>query len=204
MSKQDLRRIRLVSRHFHDMQGLKPALGGVALALGLSAWQATGSVSVTILAGVTLLVVADTGAKALDRYYSARIGRVVQSQRFQSWWALGFGPAMLMIDEVQYHFGTGMPSFLWLLCSGLPLWIVVDGWPYRTQHLLTVIAFWVLAFSVTPSGGLAQMVPGAWAVSTALIATGLADHFLLLRIIDSKHDDPVSEGAVDHAGIPSP
>lgn len=201
MSQQDLRRIRLVSRHFHDMQGLRWVLIGVALAMLVSAWQGTRSQIATFLVGAMLLVALDVGIKPVVRYYSARVGRVVKAERFPLW-LLGIGPAMLAIDEVQYHFVNGMPSFWWLLVSGLPLWLVVDGWPYRTHHLLTVIALWILAFGhvgVTASDRLAWMAPGVWAVSVALIATGLADHFLLLWIIDSKHDEPVSEAAAEHA-----
>lgn len=201
MADIDLARVRLVSRHFHDLQGLRIALLGAALGILAQVWLLTRSETWTVFAGLCVFLAIIYPTVMLNRYYATRVGRVVPEGREQFWRGC-IGSVAIVLFRVESHAAPAYPSFPWLLLGAYPLWLAIDGWPYRWYQLLTFLAAVFVAFGhvglTRSSPELAWMAPRMWAVSLALIATGLFDHFLLLRIIESKHD-AVSEAAAEHA-----
>ena len=82
----------------------------------------------------------------LKMHYARALGAWSGRRRITLAGWSGGGPAMLAIDEVQYHFVNGMPSFWWLLVSGLPLLARrSSGWPSRVHQHLTFLAPVVVA-----------------------------------------------------------
>jgi hypothetical protein len=118
----------------------------------------------------------------LDCFY-ARLGRVRMTERGNVVWRwLGLIAVVLLLAEA--HTRSGGPSLVWLVCSVYPLWLAADGWPLRWWHLGTFATMIYVAFgraNYPDPPGFAWMAPRIWTFSLTLIATGIADHYLLLR-----------------------
>jgi len=187
----DPRLIRVVARHFDDLQGLRTTawmLWMVAVfwmqqvLLPRGGWL---RLSWFVLVGAYTPLVGDP----LRRYYARRVGRVA-GRGFPPlelrWgvWLLAAGPIL----------AGGRPyaalSLAWL---AYPIYLVASGWPYRKQHLLTVaVAAGVAAIRLV--SGAAWPVPDAdiadplMVVVLTLAVTGLFDHALLVRILRPSRD----------------
>ena len=79
-----------------------------------------------------------------------------------------------------------------------PAWIVWDCWPLRRYHLFTVAGALYVSFthvrvpSISEDVWLAQ---GLLILCWTFVATGLADHLLLVHLTQRSTGDPVNQGA---------
>ena len=144
MDERTLARIRLVSRRYGELRGLRTvALGaGVAVPFGLffvsgsdsDVWFFTATFIAVLLALVTRWWA--------GRYYEAEFGRVVPAQSGQARGILlgvSFGMSGIVVQDI---FGDSVQR-LWPFVWTAPflLWIAIRDWPWRTHHLLTAAAF---------------------------------------------------------------
>jgi hypothetical protein len=199
MADTDPRLVRLVTRHFADLQGLRLAASAPVYLVASWAWLATGRELAVFVWGGAALLVAGVMQHVLGRFY-ARFGRVQSSGRgrrgnFIPYW---FGGMMVLLLRVQEHTMPGAPSLFWLLVSVYPLWLAADGWPLRWWHVGTFASMVYVAFgrSTYPDPpAFAWMAPRMWAFSATLVVTGILDHVLLLRIFRQTRDDAAEESA---------
>jgi hypothetical protein len=180
----DPRLVRLVTRHFVDLQGLRIAAFAPFYLAASCAWLATSSELPVVVWGGSAMVFALALIHMLDGFYG-RLGRVRMAERTDFLWRwLGLIAVVLLFAEA--HTRSGAPSVVWLVCSVYPLWLAADGWPLRWWHLGTFASMVYVAFgraSYSDPPAFAWMAPRIWAFSFALIATGIADHYLLLRMM---------------------
>jgi hypothetical protein len=176
------RLVRLVTRHFVDLQGLRIAAFAPLYVVVSLAWVATGRELHVLVWGGCAMVLALVTIHRLDRFY-ARLGRVRMTGRGNAVWRW-LGVIAVVLLQAEAHTRPGAPSLVWLVCSAYPLWLAADGWPLRWWHLGTFASMVYVAFgraSYPDPPAFAWMAPRIWAFSSALIVTGIADHYRLLR-----------------------
>jgi hypothetical protein len=184
MKETDPRVVRLVTRHFADLQGLRLAAFAPVYAAASWAWLATGRELPVLVWGGAAMALWLVMQNFLNRFY-ARFGRVLSPGRgtlIRFW----FGSIAVLLLRVQEHTMPGAPSILWLLCSLYPLWLAADDWPRRWWHLGSFASMAYVAFGRANDPNqtaFAWMAQRMWAFSLALVITGLADHALLMRIL---------------------
>ncbi len=103
-------------------------------------------------------------------------------------------PIGLLMGSQAHHLPHG-PSYVWLGISVYPLWLVIDGWPWRWYHVLTCTAAVYVAFgrAAAPQTDYAWMAPRLWVFSLAMIVAAIADHALLvrtMRVTGSAAEEP--------------
>ena len=192
--QSDPRVIRLLARHFNDVQGLRHVLVGVCLAVVGSAYLLMPDDSV----GIGVLVLAAfagtaAGIKGLDRYYAREFGRVPASGRR----GYLFGAAIGLSSVIDQH-APGLPSAIFALTAVWRLWIVWDCWPFRKYQVVTALA--AIYVSVTHIGVPATppfvwLAQGLLVMSWTLVATGIADHLLLTRLMQRRRDENAPQPA---------
>jgi hypothetical protein len=189
----DLHLTRLVARHFKDLQGLRSAVMGLAQMLASSVWITYGHegppvmrdlVFMFMIAGLSFV---SYPIHRLDVYYANRFGRAEQSDKSHRL-ALVLTVASLVF--LNQSAATGMAA-IWLTWAAYPLWLAVDGWPYR-KHMLVVVAALVgpsaLALHGTVDPGF-----GFLALGLSSVIAGVADHRLLARAMNCGHaEEPLT------------
>ena len=178
MVRLDPRLIRMLARHFPDLQGLRLIAVSVLLQAVAHVWLATHSELWTIVGGVPVFVLYLGLLGVVDRYY-ARFGRVVPTSPPR--WA---GPVFIFLVTFFLPMPRyGFPNIVWTLLSPIPLWVAWDCRPYRWHHLITSASMMYVAFGrlADPNAGdLAWMAPRMWVFTSALAITGLLDHRLFV------------------------
>jgi hypothetical protein len=192
MDQPQLDRIRLLSSRFHELQGLRVVVAGVAIlvAVGgylLAAPAPTNNGAMIALAASFLLMA--PGVWWLNRYYAETFGRQVWKPGKGSKWFL---PAYLVIGWVLNatipSIPAGGPTVATVVV--VSVWVAMRDWPWRAYYLIAPAAV-AIAFSLTASGGgvinphftlaLLFLTTGA-----AFVPIGLLDHMLLVKLMQES------------------
>lgn len=178
MNKTDPGRVRLISRHFNDLCGFRTAVIGILLMGASGTWLATRNRRATVLAWLGLFLLAVWLLPRLERYYRDRFGRVEQRDQTHGLFVLfaGIGGSFVSRPESAWVY--------WAFISSYSLWLLYDGWPYRTQELFVVAACACAAVLTTRNGGEVSLAPGLFLVGLAYVVAGWADHKLLVRSLN--------------------
>jgi hypothetical protein len=190
MDERQLARVRLLSRRFLELQGLRIAFAGgtIAIALGsyLMAAEPTASgVGVALLVAAVLMI---PGQWWLHRYYARTFGRQVPEPAAR-WPAnvflLGFLAVAMYLNNRFPAIPAGGPTMATAVAISLAL--AIRDWPWRA-HYLGVAAVVGMAFTFTVVG--AEVINPGLTLGVTLLATGLAlvpvgllDHWLLVRLM---------------------
>jgi hypothetical protein len=186
MDEQDLRLIRLVTRHFLDLRGLSNVvIACLAVVTGLG-WLLTQSFGDTLAVLVVAYVCALSALQRTHTYYAERYGRVVietPSRRVEM--------AFVMLSTIflapSDHPSSAWP--LWIISAGYPAWLVIDGWPFRAHHLASVAAMVTAAFiSLRADSYFNGIAQGLVLVGVTEVVCGFADHALLERAMTVFRD----------------
>jgi hypothetical protein len=190
MDRERLDRIRLLSARFHELQGLRVALAGAAIAVGVGAYLfATpeptnhGALGALVVSFIPVV----PGVRWLNRYYAATFGRQV------------FNPKPLVRPGLFLFAYTAIGSVLNATVPAVPagaptvavvalvsVWLALRDWPWRAYYLF-VPAVLALAFTATASGGGAldpdlTLCVLFLALGVSMAAVGLLDHLLLVKL----------------------
>jgi len=186
MDEQDLRLIRLVTRHFSDLRGLSNVvIACTAIVIGVG-WLLTQSFGDTLAVLVVAYVCALPAMQRTHTYYAERYGRVVIETRSRPL-ELAFVMLSTIFLAPSDHPSNAWP--LWIISAGYPAWLVVDGWPFRTHHLVTVAAMLTAAFiSLRAQSYFNGIAQGLVLVGITEIVCGFADHALLERAMTVFRD----------------
>lgn len=187
------RLVHLVTRHFNDLKGFDTL--PVALALGGAewGWLWTGSQGATFFGLCAGLVVGIVASVFVADGYT-QLGRVSN----QTHWRIVprlMAIAIPLAMQFQAAFVPG-PSIVWIAIGLYFVWLAIDGWPWRWYHAFTFASAVYVAFgraAVAHPTDFAWMAPRLWVFAGALVATSIADHFLLLRAMRIR---PFDEGTV--------
>jgi hypothetical protein len=191
MTSGDAIRVRLLARHFNDMQGLRHVLVGLCLTVPASAYIATQDPTETVILLLVAFLAMSAGSMRLDRYYAQEFGRVPSGNR------AGYiaGTVYAVSSLFDQHL-TGLPSVFWAFLVARELWIVWDCWPFRRYHLATAAASIYVSFTHTRIPAISTYLwfaQGVLVVCWAAIPTGIADHLLLARLMRRQREGDAQE-----------
>jgi hypothetical protein len=179
MDEQDLGLIRLVTRHFNDLQGLGTVLAASAQILFGVVWLSTHDVVIAVVAVVTLIAAGIPFGRRVQQYYADRFGRI-DAGPLPRWIGLTSGLAVLFVMSDTLR-GVG-PALLMVAFAGIFARHLIDGWPYRNYYIVAVAAALIAAgVALRTTSSFDAIVQGVVIVSVAEIPCGFADHALLVR-----------------------
>ena len=199
MDRQRLERIRLASSRFHELQGLRVVLAGIAIIIAVGGYLIVAPVPTNNGAMITLaasFVLMAPGIWWLNRYYAATFGRQVWKPGRFTWLFL---PAYFVVASV---LNAAIPS----IPAGAPtaatvvvvsVWVAIRDWPWRAYYLAAPVAV-AMAFTVTASGGgvidphltLAVMF---LTIGAAFVPIGMLDHMLLVKLMkEARAPEPAA------------
>jgi len=223
LSPQDLDRIRFVTRHFHDLQGLQSRvpMGILYLALGL-VFLASSNVYV-FSAGIALLdlllVVAGAGAswwmaRWARSYYTSHFGEVERREAnpLSPWGRRGVAVLALTLLVFLFVLAKYPPPILrsqvaiiraYCLIGGawtFGLWVQRGSRLCQAHYLMLGILAVGLAAPVHALDPLVLLLSGRvgffLAVGAFLVVTGLLDHRVLVRTLWQLSPEPHAQPAV--------
>lgn len=203
----DLVKLQLVTERFWELQGLRSALLGSVILVGLAVYvllslltDLAGGVS-GIIGLVSALLILLPGMVWLDRYYATAFGRLKPSlagRRFGMYIVPGVLISAYFIEKV-----LRLPVFT-LYFAGwgvIGLWVTIRDWPLRKHYLVEAAAAVIsaaLQWKTVPHEDLAFPDPLALLVfGLGLALTGFMDHRLLAS---TMHDRTAPDGAVIQHG----
>ena len=179
MTEADIRRIRLVARHFYDLQGLAMVLLAIFQIVWGLVWLDTHSEGIMAALMLGSVVAVAWPMKRLDRYYVERFGRV-QGGRYSL-------PQIIVMSLVSPMFlqdrwqPAGTALFI-LVLGSYSAWLVFDGWPDRCHHLVAVGATVLAAVMAFHAGSSYDALARAFVLfGISEVPCGFADHALLVR-----------------------
>jgi hypothetical protein len=201
MNQDRLDRIRLLSRRFHELQGLRVAFAGAMLALVIGGYFALApepSNNGAIAALGVWFVLTVPGVLSLNRYYATRFGRQVVSPPRNSWrlvllWFIcGFVAPFLNASFPAIP--AGGPTLGVVAVASV--WLSIRDWPWRAYYLLATAAVSIGFIASAPiSGVLAPnltLVVMFLLVGASMVAIGLLDHLLLVKLMrEAREPDAV-------------
>jgi hypothetical protein len=190
---EQLARVRFLSSRFAELQGLRVALAGAALAFVFGSYLMSGHPThmggMIALAASFLLMV--PGQWWASRYYATTVGRQVASRR--SWWPkFAFVSAYLLVATfLNWQFPeipAGAPTAGTVVL--MSLFVAIRDWPWRA-HYAVVAAVVATAFSMNVIGvdvidrGM-TLTMTFFVTGLAFIPAGLLDHRLLMKLIEES------------------
>ena len=210
MADDRLRRIRLVSARFQELQGLRIALVGVSIAVVTGAYLAVAPAPSDAGAMAALLaafVPAIPGVRWLNRYYAATFGRQVAARtpaRWQGLMLLGYLAVGIWLNASYPEIPAGTPTVATAALAAV--WLAMRDWPWRAYYLAVPAAVGS-AFTMSASG-VGLFGPGLTlamiflALGTSFVVVGLLDHWVLVRLLREAREMGMSPVAASAAGPP--
>jgi hypothetical protein len=192
MNQARLERIRLLSRRFHELQGLRVALAGAMLALVVGGYVLTtpkpsdnGAIA-AMLASFVLIV---PGVWSLNRYYATRFGRQVPSpSRNPRALVLIWSGYLVVVSTLNAMFGgipAGAPTVATVALASI--WLAIRDWPWRAYYLGAPMAVAIGFAASAPITGI--LAPGMTVATlflllgASMVPIGLLDHLLLVKLV---------------------
>jgi hypothetical protein len=200
----DPRLVRLVTRKFNELQGLHAVAAGVQMALYTYVFTHFNGGGLDGLAQLfwmlPVITLGSWTAHWLPEYYSRRLGRVVPARNTERWICV----AWLLLWSLPIPF-EGPFRVFWLVWAMCPVWLIVDGWPYRAHHVITLgAAVYLARLRILGPGGFPEtvwlVIGGFYLLSLVMVLTGFADHAVLRRCLQPT---PGSGASASTAAVPS-
>ena len=204
MDQRRLERIRLLSARFAELKGLRVAAAGGAILLGqalyLAAIPAPGSEGALVALAMSFVPVVPA-VVALNRYYSETFGRQVVRPP-DRWWPLRTQLVLLIGLAITTWLNTRFPEIppgapTAAVVGLLSLWITARDWPWRWYYISATIAV-AIAFTARAANSIG---PGSAVAVTflltgmAMLAIGLLDHRLLVKLVREARESQRAESA---------
>jgi hypothetical protein len=197
MTQERLERIQLLSRRFHELQGLRVAITGAVLATVMAAYvivtPSPTNDGAMLALGIAILPIF-VGVMSLNRYYATTFGRQVRRPLKNSRSVVIFVCSYM---AVAWTLNTMIPA----IPSGAPtvaivavgsVLVALRDWPWRAYYLGAPVAVGA-TFAATASG-FGLLPPGVTlaslfiAVGASMVAIGLLDHRLLMKLMQETRE----------------
>ena len=195
MDQHRLNRIRFLSQRFNELKGLRVALTGLCIALGLGSYLAVAGRPTdngALIALVVSFAPVVPGVSWLNRYYDSTFGRQVSAPA-PVWLRLVLIPVFVLMALLNARFPAipaGAPTLAFVaVASAL---VAIRDWPWRGYYFGATAAV-ALAFAASASGA-GVLGPGRTlgamflAVGISMVPIGLLDHFLLVRLVKESRE----------------
>lgn len=197
MTREQLERVRLLSRRFHELQGLRVALAGALLALVVGVYVLTTpepSTNGALIAMLLSFVLIVPGVWSLNRYYATKFGRQVWSppqhpSRIQLVFLAYFVVAWTLNARFE-AIPAGVPTVTTVAFASI--WLAVRDWPWRAHYLLAPAAVGIGFIASAPMMGILE--PGMTVsmlfllLGASMVPIGLLDHLLLVRLMKEARE----------------
>jgi len=192
VERDQLVRIRLLTTRFHQLHGLRVALGGMMYTVIFGSYLAVAEITETgvlIAIGVSCLLFLPIDY-CLKRYYASTFGRQVPDPRDQHRTlliAVGLG----FFTSVFNKLFKLEPLVLSILVVGVfSLWIAIRDWPLRRYYLGATAAAAVAVAASLADGADANVTfaMSFLAIGVAFVPIGFLDHRLLVTLIRESRD----------------
>ncbi len=206
MNQTRLERIRLLSRHFHELQGWRVATGGAFLALGMVVYvlitRHPTSEGALVALGLSFVPMFPAQWR-LNRYYAENFGRQVMRRPEPVRSVLL--PLILLMTVASFLNATfpeippGAPTAA--VVAFLSLWVTVRDWPWRGYYAIATIAV-ATAFTARATGAIdadAAVAVSFLLTGVAMVAIGLLDHRLLVRLTEEARQLQAEAVSTEHA-----
>lgn len=210
MDQSHLARIQLLSRRFHELQGLRVAFAGATLAIVMAGYAVKPNTNEGALMALPVwFLLTLPGELWLQRYYARTFGRQVSKPK------PGKVVRTLLLFNIYFVVGIFLNIWFPAIPSGAPtaftvallsLWVAIRDWPWRAYYLgATVAVALALGLSALVGGVLDPRLTLAamfFAVGTSMVPIGLLDHRLLVKLIEEAREatapsDPVAYSPPD-------
>lgn len=207
MTEERLERIRLLSRRFHELQGLRVALAGAMLALVVGGYltlapEPSNNGAIAAMGLSFVLIV--PGVFSLNRYYATRFGRQVVSPPRHPGRLLFIWSAYMVVAWILHarypEIPAGAPTLS--VVAFASIWLAIRDWPWRAYYLLATVAVSIGFIASAPiTGALApNMTVGVLflLLGASMVPIGLLDHLLLVKLMKEARES----GSVTAASRP--
>jgi len=193
MDQARLDRIRLLTRRFHELHGLRMALFGAADAIIVGSYLIAGEPTETgvLVAILVACLVTLPGERWLARYYATTFGRQVSTSRNHRQLAVFFVFGLLSAWLEPLRTSAA-------IVGAYSLWVAVRDWPWRAYYLGPAAAV-AIAFTAHVLGG-RTTDPGVLLATTfflmgmSFVPVGVLDHRLLVQLM-AEVRQPEAAGA---------
>jgi hypothetical protein len=196
-----LKRIRIISERFVELQGLRVALAGSLFAAVFGTYLIAepphGEVAIWIAMAVCFGFIIP-GELWVRRYYASTFGRL-SPKRAGSGSASGvakglvLGAGLVVVDKV---FGVPAPAGTFLPLTVFALWIGIRDWPLRRHHFVAAAASGcAFLIQTTPQAASAPdmaIAAGFLLFGAVYVPVGLLDHRLLVSAMRGATGDAVA------------
>lgn len=205
MTQERLERIRLLSRRFHELQGLRVAVAGATITLCVGVYLAlapepsnNGAIAAVMLSFVLIV----PGVFSLNRYYATNYGRQVMSpprhpkRLLLIWFAymVVTGTLNARIPEIP----AGAPTLA--VVAFASIWLSIRDWPWRAYYLLAPIAVGSGFIASAPITGVLAPNMTIAVISLlfgpSMVAIGLLDHLLLVKLMKEARESQTVPEAI--------
>lgn len=198
MDQDWLDRIRLLSARFHELQGLRVALFGAALAIVLGSYLIAAEPTETgvLIALAVAALMTLPGERWLARYYATTFGRQVSTSRdhrrvFLVFFA--FGLLGVWLEPLRTSVA---------IVGAYSLWIAVRDWPWRAHYLgaaaAVAVGFAVQVFGNTTIDPDVTLATTFFLIGLAFVPIGFLDHRLLVRLTEEAREPEVAAATGHH------
>jgi hypothetical protein len=192
MDQQQLARIRLLSRRFLELQGLRVAFAGgtIATVMAIYLIVAVPTPSGPMIAMLVALALMIPGQVWLHRYYATTFGRQVPKRRDPRL-LLALLPFQLLLLMFTIYLNRRFPEIpagapTTAFFSTIAVLVAIRDWPWRAYYLgvpVAVASAWSAnAFGDGPFDAGMTLAVTFLVTGLSLIAVGLLDHWLLVRL----------------------
>lgn len=198
MDQARLDRIRLLTRRFHELHGLRVALAGAVYTIVCGTYLIAGEPTETgvLIAIAVASLVMLPGERWLARYYATTFGRQVSTLRHHRTMAIFFVCGLLSPWLEPLRMSAA-------IVGAVSLWVAVRDWPWRAYYLGPAAAM-AVAFTAHVLGG-RTIDPGVLLATTFLlmgmsfVPVGVLDHRLLVRLMEEARqpEAAIAAGRVD-------
>ena len=207
MDKRRLERIRLLSSHFHELQGLRVVSAGASMALGLAVYLfvTPNPTSEGALVALAISFVPVFPAMWwLNRYYGATFGRQVMRRPdnlFKSIYLplIMFTVVGAWLNATFPEIPPGAPTAATV--AFVSLWVTIRDWPWRGYYVGATIAV-AIAFTARATGAIdsgAAVALTLLLTGVAMMAIGLLDHRLLVKLVQEARESQTSSVLAERA-----
>ena len=195
MDQHHLARIRLLSRRFLELQGLRLAFAGATLAAVLGSYMTvthpTDNGALVALGAAFLLML--PGQWWVHRYYANTVGRQVPKPHNSMWtvaFLLAYFAIATYLNRSYPELPAGTPTTLIVVLFSM--WVAIRDWRWRGYYAGVAVAV-ASTFGANVAGvdvidrGM-TLAATLFATGLSFIAAGLLDHRLLLRLMKDARE----------------